>query len=72
MIKGTDLRTRRRGLGLTQEDLAEVLDVTGRTVQRWEAGDVPIPRTLDFALNALEALAKDELRALVDGRQDVV
>ncbi len=35
---GAFLRTLRKEKGLTQEQLAEVLHVSGRTVSRWETG----------------------------------
>ncbi|SHJ79448.1 helix-turn-helix domain-containing protein [Hespellia stercorisuis] len=35
---GAFLRTLRKGKGLTQEQLAEILLVSGRTVSRWETG----------------------------------
>lgn len=34
------LRTRRKALGLTLEDIAKATDVTRATVQRWESGSI--------------------------------
>lgn len=34
------LRTRRKALGLTLEDIAQATDVTRATVQRWESGSI--------------------------------
>lgn len=36
---GEFLRTLRKEKGLTQEQLAEEFNVSGRTVSRWETGD---------------------------------
>ena len=36
---GAFLKALRKEKGLTQEQLAEVLLVSGRTVSRWETGD---------------------------------
>lgn len=33
------LRTRRKALGMSQEDIAKALSIAGRTVQRWEGGE---------------------------------
>lgn len=50
------LRARRRGLGLTQAQLAERLGISANTIARWERGEkVPAtPRMLHYALTALE------------------
>lgn len=34
-----DVKALREGLGLTQEELARLIGVSGRTVSRWETGD---------------------------------
>lgn len=49
-----ELRRRREALGLTQRALAERLGVREETVNRWERGRVPIPRTVDLALVTIE------------------
>ena len=40
-------------LGLTQSGAARELGVTYRTVRRWAAGSVPIPRAVELALKWL-------------------
>ena len=36
---GNFLKKLRKEKGITQEQLAEILNVSGRTVSRWETGD---------------------------------
>lgn len=55
-----ELKIRRDRLGLTQEELAEKLGVTGTTVYRWESGQRAITPILRWALQAIE----DELANL--------
>lgn len=54
LMTGEDLRTVRTALGLSQERLAERLDVGRRTVIRWEQGAWPIPRVVELALETLK------------------
>ena len=42
MLVPSELRARRRALGLTQVQLAAVLGVAGNTVARWERGERPV------------------------------
>jgi transcriptional regulator with XRE-family HTH domain/uncharacterized protein YuzE len=55
-ITGQLLRTRRKGLGLTQQELGELLSVTANSIARWERGEANIehPAMLSRALDALE------------------
>ena len=59
-MKPEDLRRRREALGLSQEQLARVLQVSAMTVSRWERGVNPIPPLLPLALEALEARRRKE------------
>ena len=49
------LRSLRRKLGLSQRGLAGLLDYDLRTIQRWEAGDMPIPKVVELALKNVSA-----------------
>jgi DNA-binding transcriptional regulator YiaG len=42
-MTGAELRRLRERVGLTQEGLARLCDVTTRTIIRWENNHVPIP-----------------------------
>jgi DNA-binding transcriptional regulator YiaG len=52
----TELRARRRALGLTQAGLGAALGVAGNTVARWERGNTPIgnPALVQLGLELLE------------------
>lgn len=52
-INGLRLKEIRKKLGLTQQQLAELLLVSDRTVKNWEAGGV-VPKTKSAILNSLE------------------
>ena len=55
MTDADRLRHRLTALGLTQRGLARQLDVDERTVRRYCAGDVAVPRVVWLALDALTA-----------------
>lgn len=40
-------------LNLTQSSLATALDISDRTMRRYVAGDAPIPRVVELAVNYL-------------------
>ena len=48
-----ELRARRVGLGLTQGDVARLMEVDPRTVRRWESGAARAPDELRVRLDAL-------------------
>lgn len=56
-MKGAKLRERRLALGLTQQALADKLDVSRNTVARWEREEMAIPGFLNLALKTLECEA---------------
>jgi transcriptional regulator with XRE-family HTH domain len=58
-MKGTKLRERRVALGLTQQGLAEKLQVTRNTVARWERDEMAIPGFLHLALKSIESEAAE-------------
>lgn len=49
-INGDELRCARKAMGLTQPDLAALLDVATETVSRWETGADPIRRQTQLAV----------------------
>jgi DNA-binding XRE family transcriptional regulator len=50
---GTELRSRRRALGMSQAALSAALGVSSRALARWEAGDWPVPPMVPLALESL-------------------
>jgi len=53
-MKGAKLRERRQALGLTQQRLADRLEVSRNTIARWEREERAIPGFLDLALKTIE------------------
>ena len=53
-MKGAKLRERRLALGLSQQALADKLEVSRNTVARWERDEFPNPGFLHFALKWFE------------------
>jgi transcriptional regulator with XRE-family HTH domain len=56
-MKGAKLRERRLALGLTQQELADKLEVSRNTVARWERDEMANPGFLDLALKWIESEA---------------
>ena len=54
LVDISDLKRRRKALGLSQERLAGELGVIKQTVYRWETGRRAIPVLLDARLRELE------------------
>jgi transcriptional regulator with XRE-family HTH domain len=57
-MEGEKLKEKRTALGLTQAQLAEILDVKSNTVARWERGLLPVPRTVALAMETVERMYK--------------
>ncbi len=57
-MEGDKLREKRIALGLTQVQLAEILEVKPNTVARWERGLLSVPRTVKLAMETVERLYK--------------
>jgi len=64
----TEWRMIREGLGLTAEWIAGHLDIATRTVERWEAGTIPVPAFAAQAIEELEAEAAAAVDAGVAAR----
>jgi transcriptional regulator with XRE-family HTH domain len=55
-MESDELREKRTALGLTQAQLAEILDVKPNTVARWERGLLSVPRTVELAMETVERM----------------
>ena len=54
IMDGTELKRRRERLGMSQEELAKILDVAPQSVSRYERDAQPIPRVVELALKEIE------------------
>ena len=62
MIKmGTFLQKLRKEKGLTQDQLGEVLHISGKTISRWETGTYMPPVEMLLALSELYGVSMNEL-----------
>lgn len=52
-MKSTDFRKKRLALALSQQALADELDIGLRTVIRWEMGHWPVPKMAELAMEWL-------------------
>lgn len=68
-MTGAELRTLRDSLGLSAEQVAGMAGVKGRTVQRWEVDDWPVPQDVAELLQRLDALLERAVLGAVDGLQ---
>ena len=75
VLKGEAFKFMRKAVGLRGIDLAELLDVTGDTVSRWERETVPIDHAAFAVLGALASEARrggtemrDRLQAARDAK----
>jgi transcriptional regulator with XRE-family HTH domain len=57
-MEGDELKDKRIALGLTQAQLAEILDVKPNTVARWERGLLDVPRTVELAMETVDRMYK--------------
>jgi DNA-binding transcriptional regulator YiaG len=52
-VSGGEFRKLRRAMGLSQDELSKMIDVSARGVRRWENGEVAIPKIAELALRYL-------------------
>jgi len=49
-VTGDEFRKLRRSAGYSQSQLSREIDVTIRSLTRWETGETPIPKIAELAL----------------------
>jgi len=59
-MEAKEFKRKRIRLGLTQTELAEILDVKPNTVSRYETGTLTISKVVELALDAVERKMKEE------------
>ncbi len=64
-MKPEDLKRARKGLGLTQEQLAEALNTTRMSITRYESGTRRIPGMIDVALQQLASAPRVQMAGIV-------
>lgn len=52
-MEGSELKTKRENLGLTQTELADILGVKMNTVYRWESGILAVPKSIELAMETV-------------------
>lgn len=57
-MEGSELKEKRLALGLTQAQLAEILEVKPNTVARWERGLLAVPKTVELAMETVARMYK--------------
>ncbi|HEX8248984.1 MAG TPA: helix-turn-helix domain-containing protein [Pyrinomonadaceae bacterium] len=63
-MEAKEFKRKRISLGLTQTELAEMLDVKPNTISRYETGLLSVSRTVELALEAIENKLKKEKETL--------
>lgn len=59
-MTGKEFRIQRNLLDLTQAELANELGLNPNTISRYENEDLPIPKTVELAMEALEKRNKEK------------
>lgn len=64
-MTGKELRRLRSTIGVSQAGLAKAMDLSVRTVSRWETGEGKIPRPMAKALTLMAPMIKELAEAKV-------
>ena len=53
-MESKEFKRKRGGLGLTQAELADMLEIKSNTVSRYETGLLEIPKAIELAMETIE------------------
>jgi len=62
-VTKSEFKKLRESIGYSQARLSKEMDVTIRTISRWEIGKIRIPRVVEIAIRAIVRDAKKKRRA---------
>jgi len=62
-VTKNEFKKLRGSIGYSQARLSKEMDVTIRTITRWENGEVRIPKVVEIAIRAIVRGAKKKRRA---------
>lgn len=65
-MTGKEFKIKRVTLDLTQAELGKELDISSNTISRYETEDLLIPKTVELALEALEARQVKEIQKQIE------
>lgn len=61
------IKTLRKALNLSVNDLSALIDVNERTIRRWEYGEVPTPKAVTMLMELLHATGFNGCKPSGDG-----
>lgn len=70
-MQGVELKVVREWLGLSGQELADMLKVNARTVRSWEQGRDPIPDGIRLEVERLEELTAQAVNAGIEALMDL-
>jgi hypothetical protein len=59
-VTTTELRQRLTTAGLSQRAAARALDINERTMRRYASGALPVPKTVELALQVISGAMKEQ------------
>jgi DNA-binding XRE family transcriptional regulator len=66
-MEAKDFKRKRGGLGLSQAELAEILDVKPNTISRYETGLLKIPKAIELAMETVARKIDESDKEAISG-----
>ena len=60
MVTSGQFRKLRESMDYSQAQLGKLMGTSGRTVRRWETGEIPMPKMAEMALELIVLKAKQK------------